>query len=78
MLEEKRIVPPYVPQLVDEDDTIHFPAEFTDMVPSPNEAGASLLSNDKFKDFDYVCDGIEDEHYNQSDSTEQSNKMELD
>ena len=46
---------------MDEDDTIHFPAEFTDMVPSPNEASASLLTCDKFKDFDYVCEGLEDD-----------------
>jgi serine/threonine protein kinase len=62
-MEARKVVPPYVPQLTDEDDTIHFPSEFTDLALSPNSAagGSCLDHNEKFKDFDFNIEDEKDE-----------------
>lgn len=63
---------------MDEDDTIHFPTEFTDLPASPAEMDGALQCDDKFVDFDYVCEEVSDCLNSESESTDNSNKMEMD
>lgn len=57
-IENKQLAPPYKPQLDHSDDVKHFPPEFTNLQPSPQDL-ESLKAQDgnKFPTFSYSKDG---------------------
>ena len=52
-IESKALAPPYRPQLDCGDDVKHFPPEFTNLQPSPQDLESLKAQNDQFPNFSY-------------------------